>query len=91
MIYFLSSIPRSGSTLLASLLGQRSDTHVSKTSNLYETLEAVYNVFHESKTTKAAGCTNDELHRIFEGIIRSKYSDIDKKYIFDKDIVWTFI
>jgi hypothetical protein len=90
MIYFLSSMPRSGSTLLASLLGQRPDTHVSKTSNLYETLEAVYNVFQTSQTTKAAGCTNDELHRILEGIIRSKYSDIDKKYIFDKDRVWPF-
>jgi len=54
MIYFLSSIPRSGSTLLASLLGQREDTHVSKTSNLSEAMGSLVGGIESSVATKAS-------------------------------------
>ena len=41
MIHFLSSLPRSGSTLLASLLNQNPDVFASNTSNLCEVMGAV--------------------------------------------------
>ena len=88
MIYFLSSLPRSGSTLLASLLGQREDTHVSKTSNLSETLGAVYNTIQNSGATKAEGGTDEDTFRALEGIVKAKYATTEKEFIFDKDRMW---
>jgi len=88
MIYFLASIPRSGSTLLASLLGQRDDTYVSPTSNLGEILGAVVQAFESNPATKAGECSKDELFRTLKGVIDAKYADIDEPIIFDKGRMW---
>ena len=60
---FLASIPRSGSTLLASLLGQRPDTYVSPTSNLDSIMGAVVTAYTESPETQAGQCGETELCR----------------------------
>jgi len=88
MLYFLASIPRSGSTLLASLLGQRQDTYVTPTSNLGKLLGSVVFAFQESLATKAEGCNNEELFRILRGMIDSKFADIPEEIIFDKGRMW---
>ena len=88
MIHFLASIPRSGSTLLASLLGQREDTYVSPTSNLGETLTSVVTAFQKSSATKAAQCTNEELYRTLFGVVQAKYSDYKENVIIDKGRGW---
>jgi len=88
MIYYLSSIPRSGSTLLASLLSQRDDVYVSPTSNLGETLGAVVNAFENSQATKAGECSKEELHRTLKGVVDAKYSDRKESVIFDKGRTW---
>jgi len=88
MIYFLSSIPRSGSTLLASLLGQREDTHVSKTSNLLEAMGSLVEGIESSIATKASDASQDELYRMLDGVVNGKYSDHSEKYVFDKDRMW---
>ena len=49
---FLSSLPRSGSTLLASLLNQRPDVYASPTSNLCNTLGAALQTWEHHPTTK---------------------------------------
>jgi hypothetical protein len=41
MMYFLSGLPRSGSTVLAALLNQRNDIHVTPTSGLIDIFGAV--------------------------------------------------
>ena len=68
MMIFLSSIPRSGSTLLASLLGQRPDTYVSPTSNLGDIMGAVVGSFETNPATKAGQCSKEELYRTLKGI-----------------------
>ena len=88
MIYYLASIPRSGSTLLASLLGQRKDTFVSKTSNLSDTLGAVVKVFEDAPATKAGGCDKEELFRTLKSIVVEKYSKVKEPIIFDKGRKW---
>lgn len=88
MIYFLASIPRSGSTLLASLLGQREDTYVSPTSNLGELMGSVVHSWESSPSTKAGECGKEELYRTLKGLMDAKYSDRNEHVIFDKGRQW---
>ena len=88
MIYFLSSIPRSGSTLLASLLGQRDDTYVSPTSNLGDILGAVVSSIMENPASVAGKWTKTELHQTLKSIVDSRYVSRPEKNIFDKGRIW---
>ena len=88
MIHFLASMPRSGSTLLASLLGQRADTYVSPTSNLGETLGAVVYAFENNPATQAGECTKEELYRTLKGVVDAKYFDRSETVILDKGRNW---
>jgi hypothetical protein len=88
MLYFLSSIPRSGSTLLASLLGQRDDTYVSPTSNLGEILGSVVKAFEASVATKASGKNKAQLYKSLKAICDSQYRDRTEEVVFDKGREW---
>lgn len=85
---FLSSIPRSGSTLLASLLGQRPDTYVSPTSNLGDVMGAVVGSFENNPATKAGQCGKDELYRTLKSVGEAKYADRKEPLIIDKGRMW---
>jgi len=85
---FLSSIPRSGSTLLASLLEQRPDTYVSPTSNLGDIMGAVVGSFENNPATKAGQCSKDELYRTLKGIGDAKYANREESIIIDKGRMW---
>ena len=89
MLYFLASIPRSGSTLLASLLGQREDTYVSPTSNLGDILGSVVKEFESSAATKAGGHNKEQLYRSLKAISESQYSERTEEIIFDKGRAWS--
>ena len=86
MIY-LASLPRSGSTLLGSLLNQRDDVFASKTSNLCATLGSAIQSW-ERKETSASDGSQEDLHRILAGIADNRY-DTDK-LVFDKGRSWVF-
>ena len=86
MIYFLASIPRSGSTLLTSLLNQRSDVYASPTSNLCDTMGAAVQAWEQNPTTQAQGGTQKDLIRILKGIAKARYDT--KKIVFDKGRGW---
>jgi len=83
---FLSSLPRSGSTLLTSLLNQRSDVYASPTSNLCDTLGATVQSWHQNLTTKASGAQEEDVIRILRSIHNARY-DTDK-LVFDKSGGW---
>jgi len=83
---FLSSIPRSGSTLLTSLLNQRPDVYASPTSNLCDTMGAAVKAWEQNPTTKASDGKQEDLIRILQGIQDSRY-DTDK-LVFDKSRGW---
>ncbi len=85
---FLSSIPRSGSTLLASLLGQRPDTYVSPTSNLDDIMGAVVTSIENNPATKAGQCGKDELYRTLKSVGEAKYADRKEPLIIDKGRMW---
>jgi len=83
---FLSSLPRSGSTLLTSLLNQRGDVYASPTSNLCDTMGAAVQAWEQNPTTQASGGEQADLIRILEGIMANRY-DTDKM-VFDKGRGW---
>ena len=83
---FLSSLPRSGSTLLTSLLNQRPDVYASPTSNLCDTMGAAVQAWESNPTTQAQGGTQKDLIRILKGIAKSRYSV--KATVFDKGRGW---
>ena len=84
---FLASIPRSGSTLLTSLLNQRPDVYASPTSNLCDTMGAAVQMWVQNPITKASGGKEDDIIRILQGIQSNRY-DTDK-LVFDKGRGWT--
>ena len=85
-MYFLSGLPRSGSTLLTSLLNQRPDAYASPTSNLCDTMGAAVSVWENNPTTQASGGKEEDLIRILQGIQESRYNT--DKQVFDKSRGW---
>ena len=83
---FLASLPRSGSTLLTSLLNQRPDVYASPTSNLCDTMGAAVQVWEQNPMTKASDAKQEDLIRILSGIMDARY-DTDKM-VFDKGRGW---
>lgn len=90
-IFFQSSLPRAGSTLLQNILGQNPDFYTTPTSGLIELLYRSRNGFSESAEFKA----QDKIimEKAFRGYCRGAlegyFSNItDKKYIVDKSRAW---
>jgi hypothetical protein len=83
---FLSSLPRSGSTLLTSLLNQRGDVYATPTSNLADTMGAAVMAWEQNPTTKAGSGEEEDIIRILRGIQAGRY-DTDKLVI-DKSRGW---
>jgi len=85
-LIYLASLPRSGSTLLTSLLNQRPDVYASPTSNLCETMGAAVQSWENNPTTQAQGGTKKDLYRVLRGIAKGRYST--SSLVFDKGRGW---
>lgn len=84
--FFMAGLPRSGGTLLSSLLNQNPDIYVSPQSTLPNTIAAAYNQY-QSKENK----DHDQFKNIFntiEAIIPAFYKDNPQKYIIDRNFSW---
>lgn len=91
-IFFQSSMPRAGSTLLQNLIGQHPEFHVTPTSGVMELLFQSRNAFTTSDEFKATldldgdirawrGYCNGAIHGYYDAIT-------DKKYVVDKCRGW---
>jgi len=86
--YFISGLPRSGSTLLAALLSQNPDLYVSMTSPLIGFLGTLESTW--IKTYKQFTCPFDNhLENLSKGLINNFYESVDKKFIIDKSRDWS--
>jgi hypothetical protein len=85
--YFLSGLPRSGSTLLTAILNQNPKIYSSPTSGLIEIMGATLRSWYE-KVNEVQGRNDEELFRLLKGILESKYENIDKPIIIDKSRGW---
>lgn len=85
--YFISGMPRSGSTLLANILAQNPRFHTTATSGIMDVMFNVRNVWNELVEFKASPDSVAEL-RVLRGILDSYFSNISKPVIFDKGRGW---
>lgn len=87
--HFISGLPRSGSTLLANLLGQNPAIHVTPTSACHESLFTIRNYWNGWIEHKAAKELGDSRHqrRVLRAILDS-YHDTDKPIVIDKGRGW---
>lgn len=85
--YFLSGLPRSGSTLLTAILNQNPNIYASPTSGLIEIMGATLRSWYE-KVNEVQGRNDEELFRLLKGVMESKYENIDKPIIIDKSRGW---
>lgn len=86
--YFMAGLPRSGSTLLSSILNQNPRFYSGPSSPVLSTMFAVENhlikdeLFHGYPKTEQA-------NQIISNIIRQFYSDVTQEVIIDKNRAWT--
>jgi sulfotransferase len=86
--FFISGLPRSGSTLLCNILAQNPKFHVSKaTSGLHDVLFNIRNQWDKMVEHKAEGVDYERLRRVLHGVF-SNYYDTDKSIIIDKGRGW---
>ena len=86
MLYFLAGIPRSGSTLLASLLSQRPDTFVSATSGLCDIMGAAVTTWEQNPANQASG--DGDGKRLLQAVAQAHYEDKTEPIIIDKSRSW---
>ena len=86
-IYFLSGLPRTGSTLLGSILSQNPDIYVTPTSPLYSLL--VNTNEHFNLLSVQYTYDHDAVSkRVYHAMIEAFYADIEQPVIFDKHRGW---
>lgn len=85
--FFLCGLPRSGSTLLASILNQNPAIYASANSALVELL---VNVRHHLRTTEQARAFmhKDQERDVLRAIMEGMYQFTEKPYIIDKSRAW---
>jgi hypothetical protein len=84
--YFMAGLPRSGGTLLSSILNQNPDIYVSPQSTLPNTLGAAYNEYQSKENKDSDQFQN--IYNVMEMIIPTFYSHKKEKYIIDKNFSW---
>jgi len=89
--YFLSGLPRSGSTVLAAILNQHPDIHTSSTSGLLDVMFGTFQAWKSSMSAQADASDQAgeaEIKRILRNIAEAKYAQVDKPIIIDKSRGW---
>lgn len=89
--YFLSGLPRSGSTVLAAILNQHPDLHTSSTSGLLDVMFGTFQAWKSSMSSQAdatEGAGESEIKRILRNVAEAKYAHVDKSIILDKSRGW---
>lgn len=86
-LYFISGLPRSGSTLITNILKQNPEIHgesVSSLASIFGSLNASWSSIESNKEYR-----NDKAKvGVLNGVLEGYYSHIDKPIVFDKDRGW---
>tara|TARA_R110000772_G_scaffold139030_1_gene248120 strand:- start:548 stop:2377 length:1830 start_codon:yes stop_codon:yes gene_type:complete len=86
-LHFLSGLPRSGSTVLAAILNQNPQTHVSTTSGLTEALGSLVNAW-DGGILGGTDPNRERLVQTMRGTIDAFYETTDKPVVVDKSRGW---
>ena len=84
----MSGVPRSGSTVLAAILNQNKQTHVSTTSGLVFALDVLANVWHSEELLGENDKERTKLAQIMGAVIDTFYEDCEEPVIIDKGRGW---
>ena len=87
-IAFLSGLPRSGSTVLSSLLNQHPQIQSTSTSGLIDIMGAVCTAWESSPSTVAQSANKEEVYRLLRSVLEGKYETSTKPVIVDKSRGW---
>lgn len=85
--YFMSGLPRSGSTLLSSILNQNPRFHSGPSSPVVPTMLALEQSLSNDELFLAYPKT-EQAAKIIASVIINWYSDVDRPVIFDKNRSW---
>jgi sulfotransferase len=86
--YFLSGLPRSGNTLLSSILNQNPTVHVSSLSPVVDYLWSAYSIsLNDQNALRLSSQNNNKTY--LNNIINSYYLNVEKKIIIDRSKAWT--
>lgn len=85
--HFLSGLPRSGSTVLASVLAQNPEIYASPTSPLVGIMHGAKHMWDTAEHTKAYYIPG-QFERLLHGMMQSFYEHIPQPIIFDKNRAW---
>ena len=86
-LHFLSGLPRSGSTVLAAILNQNSQTHVSTTSGLTGALGSLVSAW-DGEILDSTDPDRERLTQTMRGTIDAFYETTDKPVVIDKSRGW---
>ena len=86
-LHFLSGLPRSGSTVLAAILNQNPETHVSTTSGLTGALGSLVNAW-SGGILEGTDPDRERLAQTMRGTIDAFYETTDKPVVIDKSRGW---
>lgn len=86
-LVFLSGLPRTGTTVLSSILNQNPKIHCTSTSGLLDFLSGVNHVYNKV-SERSSEFNEKQLKNIFKGISNSYYSHISEEIVIDKWRGW---
>jgi len=86
--YFLSGLPRSGSTLLTSILNQNPNIHASANSPLLDVIHYTEEYLLYKSEQYIANPKPKSAHKVLSSIADNYYFDVEKEIIIDKSRGW---
>lgn len=87
-MFFMAGFPRSGSTLLTTLLNQHPTLYASHQTHLQPSIKNfVQN--HSSQESVMSGYKNNIVKDVVQGMAQSFYQDTDKTHVIDKNREWS--
>ena len=87
-LHFMSGVPRSGSTVLAAILNQNKQTHVSTTSGLVFAIDGMVNTWSGTGLLRADEKNHKILVDSVRGTIDAFYEEFDAPVVIDKGRGW---
>lgn len=85
--FYMAGLPRSGSTVLASILSQNPNIHCSPTSILVGLINYARDVWDNSDQVKSYS-VDGQFESVFQGLAHNLYNHVDKPFIIDKNRAW---
>lgn len=84
--YFISGLPRSGSTLLSSIFKQNPRFHAGVSSQLLQHFRSLFESCNEVQQSERCPKRTE---RMLRSLVDSYFQDIDREVIFDTNRLWT--